>query len=231
MDYSRLPLADALANAYVLGTLRGAARQRFEALLPAHPALRHAVWQWQARLAPLSQSVPPRQPPARVWQNIERRLFGDAARSTHFGFWASLRQNLGFWQGFAGLASGVAILGFLLHSTASQAPTTLLLASSTGAQPFIVSLNADGYSLTLTPVAAHSVPVTVGKSLQLWALPKTGAPQSLGVMAGNSTLQVQQSRFKGTLASNAAFAVSVEPLGGSPTGLPTGEVIASGKLY
>ena len=43
MDYGRRERADRLAAAYVLGTLRGPARRRFEALLPAHPALREAV--------------------------------------------------------------------------------------------------------------------------------------------------------------------------------------------
>ena len=59
MDYSRPALADRLAAAYVLGTLRGPARRRFEALLPAHPALRTAVAAWQGRLVPLSTSVAP----------------------------------------------------------------------------------------------------------------------------------------------------------------------------
>ena len=49
MDYSRPELADRLAADYVAGTLRGAARRRFEALLPAHPLLRDAVRDWQGR--------------------------------------------------------------------------------------------------------------------------------------------------------------------------------------
>ena len=49
MDYSRPELADRLAAEYVLGTLRGPARRRFEALLPAHPALNRAMLDWQRR--------------------------------------------------------------------------------------------------------------------------------------------------------------------------------------
>ena len=43
MDYSRRDLADRLAAAYAAGTLRGPARRRLEALLPAHPTLRASV--------------------------------------------------------------------------------------------------------------------------------------------------------------------------------------------
>ena len=78
MDYSRPELADRLAAEYVLGTLRGAARSRFETLLPAHPALRAAVTQWQLRLHPLAASVAEVQPPSHVWPRIEARLFGGA---------------------------------------------------------------------------------------------------------------------------------------------------------
>ena len=42
MDYGRRELADRLAAEYVLGTLRGPARRRFDSLLAAHPALRIA---------------------------------------------------------------------------------------------------------------------------------------------------------------------------------------------
>ena len=65
MDYGRPQLADRLASEYVLGTLRGPARRRFEALLSAHPGLRDAVSLWQQRLAPLSTSVAEVAPPDR----------------------------------------------------------------------------------------------------------------------------------------------------------------------
>ncbi|MFG5408793.1 hypothetical protein ABXN37_12720 [Piscinibacter sakaiensis] len=79
MDYGHPALADRLAADYVAGTLRGAARRRFEALLPAHPGLRHAVEAWQDRLLPLTGSVEPQTPPAVVWQRIQARQGGPAA--------------------------------------------------------------------------------------------------------------------------------------------------------
>ena len=75
MDYSRPPRAERLAAEYVMGTLQGAARRRFEALLPAHPALQRAVRSWQERLMPLTGVLPEQQPPAAVWRAIEQRLW------------------------------------------------------------------------------------------------------------------------------------------------------------
>jgi anti-sigma-K factor RskA len=73
MDYSRRDLADRLAAEYVLGTLRGRARSRFEALLPAHPALRDAVAQWEQRLVPLAANVKPVEPSAAVCRSAPIR--------------------------------------------------------------------------------------------------------------------------------------------------------------
>src|SRR5438046_4376876 len=79
MDYSRLDLADRLAAEYVAGLLRGPARRRFEALLPAHATLRAALRAWQDRLMPLTASVAPRQPSPAVWQQIEQRINSSSA--------------------------------------------------------------------------------------------------------------------------------------------------------
>ncbi|MBN8489672.1 MAG: hypothetical protein J0M20_18315, partial [Burkholderiales bacterium] len=82
MDYSRPRLADRLACEYVLGTLRGAARRRFDVLLPAHPALRRAVAAWQDTLLPLAGSIAPVTPSARVWAAIEAHLFAPRQAAT-----------------------------------------------------------------------------------------------------------------------------------------------------
>ncbi len=74
MDYGRSDRADALAADYVIGTLRGAARRRFEALLPAHAELREATMAWRDRLMPLTAVLAPVQPSSEVWRRISDRL-------------------------------------------------------------------------------------------------------------------------------------------------------------
>jgi anti-sigma-K factor RskA len=220
MDYAREPLADRLAAEYVLGTLRGSARRRFEALLPAHPQLKQAVAQWERRLGPLALQVPPAEPRAVVWQRIEARVFGPAEPAARW--W----QRLGWWQSVAGAASALALAlaVFLVVPRPQQPPLVIVMSSSGGAQEFVASLSGDGSSLVLKPLG----PVQVGPSqaLELWQVPAKGAPRSLGLVQvqGPTVRHVQLG------PDAAALAVSLEPSGGSPTGLPTGPILAVGKL-
>lgn len=94
MNRYQPPLSEQLAAEYVLGGLRGAARRRFERLLPAHPALQRAVTDWEQRLNRLAVGSPPVTPPTVVWQRIEQRLF-PAPPPRHW--W----ESLALWRGLA----------------------------------------------------------------------------------------------------------------------------------
>lgn len=230
MDYGRLPLADRLAAEYVLGTLRGGARRRLDTLLPAHPQLRAAVHAWQARLAPLADSVPAVEPSPAVWQRIEQRLFavrGDAAAAAP-SWW----QRLALWQGLATAATVVAIgLGVLLNQPLPVQPPIVIVLNANpdavGVLParFVASVSPDGRALVLRPVDA--VALDAGRALELWAVPGQGAPRSLGLVSAQQATTVLRTRL---LDGTAAFAVSVEPAGGSPTGAPTGPIVSLGKI-
>ncbi|KNZ32599.1 MAG: hypothetical protein AD742_10970 [Methylibium sp. NZG] len=65
-----------LAAAYALGTLAGPARRRFESVMRSDPAAARAVAQWNRRLQPLAEQLPPREASAQLWQRIEQRAFG-----------------------------------------------------------------------------------------------------------------------------------------------------------
>ena len=98
MNVHSPPLSDQLAAEYVLGTLHGPARRRFERLLSAHPALQRAVSDWERRLNRLAAASVPVPPPPPVWKDLERRLFPAEPRRR---WWDSLA----FWRGLA--AAGV----------------------------------------------------------------------------------------------------------------------------
>ena len=232
MDYGRTDLADRLAAAYSAGTLRGPARRRFEALLPAHPALREATRQWQERLMPLTGVLSPEAPPARVWQRIEARLDGTVATVPVPR--VPLGSRLAFWRGLAGFASIAALsLAVLLASPSTVQPPILVVLTSTapsagGAVPasFVASISGDGRALVTRPLV--QVGMQPDKALELWAIPPGGAaPRSLGVISSSGATVVR----KGQLLEGAeTLAVSLEPPGGSPTGSPTGPVLYAGKL-
>ncbi len=241
MDYGRPALADRLAAEYVLGTLRGPARRRFEALLPAHPALREAVQAWQERLVLLAASEEGVEPPERVWQAVQRRLFASTAATTTTP--ASARERgawraLAWWRALAG-AGFVATLAMVLvlnQTPEPQAPVVVVLQANPdvaqaaqavfGTQAaFVASVSGDGRALVLRPLA--ELPAPAQKALELWAVPAQGAPRSLGLVQAGGTTTVTRAQL---LRNTAAFAVSVEPPGGSPTGAPTGPIVSLGRL-
>lgn len=230
MDYSRPRLADRLAANYVLGTLRGAARRRLETLLPAHPSLRQAVNRWQDALVPLASTVPPVAPTAAVWTRLETRLFG--AAEAPLSWW----QRLLPWRAATGVATAAAlVMGVALSiPPPAQSPVVIVMSPNEAAAAgpallskakFVASVSADGRALVLKPLDA--LPLDAGRALELWAVPAQGAPRSLGLVAGDHSTQVLRAKL---LKDTAAFAVSVEPTGGSPTGAPTGPIISVGKL-
>ena len=228
MDYSHRDRADRLAAEYVLGTLIGPARRRFATLLPGHPALRDAVRQWQDRLAPLAASVEPVMPPPSLWPRIEARLFGANPAAAPAPWW----RRLALWQGLtAGAALTAAVLvAMVLQPPAVQPPVVIVLRVNPDAPQdvqarFVASLSADGRALVLEPIDAP--PLTAAQSLELWAVPAAGAPRSLGLVRADAETTLLRSQL---LRDTAALAVSIEPSGGSPSGAPTGPIVALGKL-
>lgn len=232
MDYGRRELADRLAAEYVLGTLRGPARRRFEALLPAHPALREAVAGWREQLLPLAGSVPPVTPPDRVWTGIERQLFASTAAASPPAEAPRWWQRLGPWRALSGVATA-AVLALVLvvnQVPPPQPPVVIVLAANPEVAAsfrasFVASVSGDGRALVLRPLDA--VPLQAGRALELWAVPPSGAPRSLGLVDANRATTLVRTRL---LADTAAFAVSVEPSGGSPTGAPTGPIVSVGQV-
>ena len=230
MDYSRPDLADRLAAAYVAGMLRGAARRRFEALLPAHPALRAAVRGWQDRLMPLTASVAPVAPPPRVWARIEARLGGSVPTVTAAPWWA----RLAFWRGFAALASVAAVsLAVLLAVPAPVQPPIVVVLNATapggegGVIPasFVASISGDGRAVVTKPLM--NVAMANDRVLELWAAAGKNPPRSLGLISAQGATVVRRASLP---VGTDHLAVSLEPPGGSPTGAPTGPVLAVGNL-
>lgn len=233
MDYSRPELADRIAAEYVSGTLRGGARRRVEQLLPAHPALREAVQRWEAALMPLTTSVPPQMPSPAVWKRIVSRTGGAPVVVADTPWWSnlSLLRTLSFLSVVAvvGLAALVSNpppaqppLIVVLNSTT---PTDALPAGTAVPPAIIASISGDRKAVVTRTLV--DVGVQPDRTLELWAIPGSGAPRSLGLIAASGASVVKRSKVP---PGTAALAVSLEPAGGSSTGAPTGPVLYVGKL-
>ncbi len=236
MDYGHPERAERLAADYALGTLRGGARRRFERLLPAHPALAHATSRWLTRLQLLAGQVAPVEPPARVWAVVQSRLFGAAANDERTSAHPPHATRSGaprFWQGLSALALAASVvMALLLARPAAEAPPVVVVMHSTpdGAAlvkaGFVASVSHDGRALVLKPLGP--VAIDARHVLELWALPRHGTPRSLGVIpAGDAATTVMHADL---LTDTKAFALSLEPTGGSPTGQPTGPVVSAGGI-
>lgn len=221
-------LCDKLAAEYVLGTLKGGARRRFERLLRDDAALRRTVAEWQERLMPMAEFSTAVAPRRQVWQAIERRL-GLARGVAAWQFWRS--ESLTFWRSLS-LASLVlaAVLIGVLTSPLLERPQVDYLATLTDDKArTALLLTGDSRRQVLTVRLVDSAPVASDRVLQLWAVPRQGVPRSLGVLSGQGLIELPLNAA--ALGDDVALlAVSLEPTGGSPSpDGPTGPILYKGN--
>jgi len=89
---------------------------------------------------------------------------------------------------------------------------------------FVMTIDTDKRTVTVRQVAAERL---ADKSYQLWIATQPGTPpRSLGVLGSDDyTVQATLAGYDPAVINNATYGISLEPLGGSPTGQPTGPVI------
>ncbi len=218
---------DALCGEYMLGTLRGAARRRFERALHEEPRVALQLRYWQALFVPRFSKMIELQPSPRGWKRLEREL--GLAR-----YRAPWHRRAGFWRAWAAAATAMLALGvgFQLLRPAPEVTPLLEIAQLTGkadASRVTAKLSRDGRTLELR--AARAVLAGPAQSYELWLLPaEGGAPVSLAVLGSLDARFALPPGQVGRLRTGAKLAVSVEPAGGSPTGAPTGAVILVGEI-
>lgn len=220
MNYEQAELLERLAAEYALGTLRGAARRRFERLCTRSPLARRALYRWEDDWSQLSLTLSPIQPSPRVWTTVSRQLFGERAARPRASRWRT-------WQlaAAAGLVAVALIVGLIVRELAPPPLQTLAVLGTDSAHP-VWRLERPRGLTALTIEVVGAVPPAVGKSYELWALPRGGAPVSLGLLPGAGRAERTLSGPQRTaLLAADKVAVSVEPLGGSPTGSPTGPIV------
>jgi len=216
-----------IAAEYVLGVLSAAERREVERRLVGEPALASEVALWEERLIGLTDAVVPVAPPDAVWSRVERAI-GTVASPP------SVWQSLTFWRNLAiasatVAAASIAALVYIGLVPGARVPLMATLSSIAGQPNFVASVTATGNTLVIVPAALLT---NDPRAYELWLIP-TGEtrPRSLGLIQPGQPIRLDiPSDLAGQVTPDATLAVSVEPPGGSPTGLPTGPVIAAGKL-
>jgi anti-sigma-K factor RskA len=224
-------LVDRLAAEYVLGTLRGRARRRFERWLVS-PQVGTLVKAWEQRLAGLEPPLERVTPPDTVWRGIEQKL--DLRKR---GRAPVLR-----WLSVAAAAAFFAMVAVYVLRTPPAPPDVVqpppMLASTQRgflqADPqtiyWRVEVLGDNQEISLHVHKVHDLPP--GKSHELWALPAGGGePISLGLMPHTGDHhRVLSASQRAALGGANQIAVTLEPEGGSDSGKPTGPVLLVAPL-
>ena len=227
MRYADAELLDRIAREYVVGTLRGRPRTRFETVMSSNTQAQRCVRDWEERLLPLSLELAPVVPQGSVWRAVDARL--DREARGRGGDGASSPGLTRFRWAIAAMIALVAVgLGWLLV-TRPGAPTAVAVLAPEG-QPAIWNVETYPDRERIRIVVAGQIPAQPGKSYELWALPEGGAPVSLGLMPSKSEARRLDTTQLAALAASTKVAVSLEPPGGSPTGAPTGPVLYVGTI-
>ncbi|GAB3035618.1 anti-sigma factor [Bowmanella dokdonensis] len=229
MNYQKESLRNALAAEYVLGTLRGGARRRYQQLIMSNQTIAETTWLWEQYLNGLGEQIPPVAPDDAVWQRIQERLgFVQAPSATPAEKVASRKPV--HWKNSALLALAASILIAVLWTNLRPdvtAPIThIAVVNDLQTNPLWLIEISDQQ---LRVMATDQLSAQPGKDYELWIVPANGnAPISLGVLPKRGELKAAAPDSLRSVPINV-LAVSLEPLGGSPTGQPS-EVLYTSHL-
>ncbi len=214
---------DALAAEYVLRLMSDDERQAFEARLLDDAALRALVNTWEAHFAQLADEVSEVTPADHIKHKIMEQIEPSQYASRRwFRRWLPL-----------GLA-GVALVAFLAVMPFLRGPDFnpvyhASLASSDGVLQIEAGFAPDSNLFKVLRPQGDALP---GRALELWVIAEgADAPISLGVLPDERELLFELDPALASLVRGSTLAVSDEPQGGSPTGAPTGEVLAAAAFF
>ncbi len=226
------------AAEYVLGTLDAQDHAALHAQLDVDAALRAEVYAWQDRLQPLAARVPAADPDAALWHQIASRLNAaeapapiEPARALQPAANDDLWRQLRRWRATAlvGMAASLLLASALVLRPADEPVRyiTLLQAPDTQLTGWVVESIA-GDRIRLVPIVAGAA-VPDGKTLQFWTKAQGAArPTSLGLVQPGARVELPVLRAQG-VGEQQLFELTLEPEGGSPTGLPTGPILYVGR--
>jgi len=239
MNWYHSPTAvNALAGEYVLGTLHGRARRRFEAVMARRPEVAQAVSDWEGRLHRMASALPPVAPSPALWDSLARRAGVPQAqpqrpKAVAPAPSASLLDTLNrWWRTLAApvpagaLAFGL-MAGFVIapmvstldpaagHEAALPESYVGVLALPDGRPGLIVASLRHGRSVDLKQVAPITPPE--GRTLYLWTIDAAGQAQPVGPIPHGAFVQAPLADTAENVFRTAVeLGVTMEPVGATP---------------
>jgi anti-sigma-K factor RskA len=220
---------------YVLGVLDADARAAVAHEVATTSEAEVAVALWQRRLTPLAGAIAEIEPAPFVWARIRDTLKLDAPEKTPppKGWWDNLQ--LWRWLGIGASALAVALLVVVSLPRSTPTPTVVsgymasTIQQDNGSTGWTATMDLEHARMVVVP--ATPVAFAQGRAPELWLIPAGAKPIAVGMIDRDKpTTLVLDRDLLARLGPSAALAVSVEPVGGSPTGQPTGAVIAKGTI-
>ncbi len=226
---------------YALGVLDSDSRRALERDALRDPALRTCLDRWLAHLTPLAEDLAEIEPPARIWTRIQRDLGflpSRSAAASRGGWWNSL--DVWRWLGVGASAAALVLLAVsVVTLREARQPAAVVaqngymvatLARSDGVAHWTATVDVQRARMVVVPAVPPQV--AANRSTELWLIPAGAKPIPLGVVPANAPASMPlPPQVLAQMNTHAVLAVSVEPLGGSPTGQPTGPVIATGAMH
>jgi anti-sigma-K factor RskA len=231
------PDRDALAGEYVLGLVEGTDRERLEQRIAREPALAASVESWRGHLAAIDATARPIPPSPGLWARIEAEIAsilpaaerGRAKAVKAGGTLSDWWNSLFVWRGaaFAGaLAALVLAIGLngALDRAKRQPVMVAVLLTDANVAAAVVNTYPDG---RVEMVPLQNIAVPAGMALEIWTLwDRTVGPRSVGLIDRARTTSLRLDQLP--LGKDQLFEITIEPATGSPTGRPTGPIVAKG---
>jgi anti-sigma-K factor RskA len=259
MDGQEPPSADILAGEYVLGVLGADQRREAQRRIDSDPGFSRLVVDWEHRLAPLIDTHGTAEVPAHLWPRIRTRLGWAAIDTAQAPARQGLWQSAGFWRAATSLAAAAALAAIVIgpvglfrgEDPAGPGPVTVepapptppgppvedpgapkpvtTLAHEDGSPGWLASVDTAKGTVLMVPVPTSAD--AQGRVPELWLIPPGESPKSLGIVSidRSHTVKVPDA-LRDALAKGALLAVTLEPDGGAPGGVPSGPIIAKGDI-
>lgn len=225
MNYTEPNLRRALAADYSIGMMSFHTRQRFEALLRTDYELRREVAAWQESLTLLTCDLVPVTPPESVWQDIQSRLNMHSSQTIKIS-------NASWLKWLTGTIVTLALLAVVMFGLKPQSSFQGIYEAKLNDDRNVAALSiaSDGRIFKVEKLALQTLPAD--RSLELWIVPSSGGKAiSVGVLpvSGQATIELTPEQQR-EVGKQTLLAITLEPLGGSPTGVATGPILYKGYL-